>query len=289
VLNRPQLPTAGKSAQDLPPQRIPLDPAGELALYLKLFDHIPLMMILTLQEPNGDYRCLALNRAAKEGSGYECEGRLLKDAMKKREVKYLQAIFERCFATGEPVFEEVVRPNAQRQRAWYFHMNLPIVSETERMILSIVWDISAEKERERAQRERMQAQIEQQASHIDELATPLLRISDTSVVMPLIGVVDERRVQKLMKDLLEGVVANRVRYVIIDVTGVPLLDAQVAGSLIRAAQAVRLLGAEIILSGIAPEVAQTLRSLDISFSALSTAASLQTAIAQTRFHRQRSL
>jgi anti-anti-sigma regulatory factor len=281
VLSRPQLPTAGKTSANLPPQRVPLEPVEELELYLKLFDHLPFMMILTEQESDGEYRCMALNRMAKEASGAHYEGSLLRDVMKSRELKYLQGIFERCLETGDVVIEEVVRPHAQRKRAWYAHLNLPIVSEDRRAILSVAWDITAEKERERLQREAHQKHIERYTRRIDELATPLLRISQNSLVMPLIGLLDERRMHKLIRTLLEGVAQQRVAYVIIDITGVPLIDEQIARSLVRAAQAVRLLGAEIVLSGIRPEVAQTLGSIDGQLISLRTTATLQAAIAQT--------
>jgi rsbT co-antagonist protein RsbR len=121
--------------------------------------------------------------------------------------------------------------------------------------------------------------IRAQEAALAELSTPLIPISDQVMVMPLIGAVDSRRAQQVLEALLEGVASSRALIAILDITGVPVVDTQVADALLRAAQAVKLLGAQVVLTGIRPEVAQTLVGLGADLSGIVTCGSLQTGIA----------
>jgi len=115
---------------------------------------------------------------------------------------------------------------------------------------------------------------------IRELSTPLIPVTEDVVVMPLIGSIDSARAQQVIESLLEGVGLTRARTAILDITGVPVVDTQVANALLRAAQAVRLLGANVILTGIRPEVAQTLVGLGADLSGITTRGTLRAAISQ---------
>jgi PAS domain S-box-containing protein len=137
-------------------------------------------------------------------------------------------------------------------------------------------------ERKRAAEEHARLQeriIQAQAATLAELSTPLIPISDHVVVMPLIGAIDSDRAQLVLETLLHGIERNHARVAILDITGVPLVDTQVAKSLITAAQAVRLLGARIVLTGIRPEVAQTLVGLGVDLGDIVTHSTLQSGIA----------
>jgi rsbT co-antagonist protein RsbR len=131
-----------------------------------------------------------------------------------------------------------------------------------------------------AERQALQDQvIAAQQVALVELSTPLIPIANGVVVMPLIGSIDSGRAQKVLETLLSGVAESRANRVILDITGVPVVDTQVANALLRAAQAVKLLGAQIILTGIRPEVAQTLVGLGIDLSGIQTLGTLQSGIA----------
>jgi anti-anti-sigma factor len=121
--------------------------------------------------------------------------------------------------------------------------------------------------------------ISRQAEMLAELSTPLIPINDQILIMPLIGAIDSRRAQQVVETLLSGIAESRAHVAIIDITGVSVVDTQVAGALIRAAQAVKLLGAQVILTGIRPEIAQTLVGLGIDLKDIVTRASLQNGIA----------
>ena len=117
------------------------------------------------------------------------------------------------------------------------------------------------------------------AAALAELSTPLIPISDDTVVMPLVGTIDSRRAQQVIEGLLVGIVETRAQVAILDITGVPVVDTQVANALLRAAQAVKLLGAQVVLTGIRPEVAQTLVGLGVDLTGIVTRSTLQSGIA----------
>jgi rsbT co-antagonist protein RsbR len=144
---------------------------------------------------------------------------------------------------------------------------------------AIVRDISEEKRAE-AERAALQEQvIEAQRASLRELSAPLLPIAAGVVILPLIGTIDSGRAQQIMETLLEGVANHHANTAIIDITGVQVVDTQVANALIHAAQAVRLLGAEVILTGIGPAMAQTLVHLGVELVGLVTRSNLQAGIA----------
>jgi PAS domain S-box-containing protein len=137
-------------------------------------------------------------------------------------------------------------------------------------------------ERIRAEEERTVLQqqiIEAQRDALRELSTPLMPIADGVLAMPLIGTIDSQRAQMVMEALLEGIVAHTAEIAILDITGVQVVDTQVANALIQAAQAVRLLGANVVLTGIQPRIAQTLIHMGIDLSEIVTHSTLQNGIA----------
>jgi PAS domain S-box-containing protein len=121
--------------------------------------------------------------------------------------------------------------------------------------------------------------IAAQQAALRELSTPIIPLTDDVVAMPLIGAIDSNRAQQVIETLLAGVAASRATTAILDITGVQVVDTQVANALLRAAQAVKLLGAQVVLTGIRPEIAQTLVGLGLDLSGIVTRATLQSGIA----------
>ena len=149
-------------------------------------------------------------------------------------------------------------------------------------------DITLRRRAEEAIRERalQQEVIEAQQAALRELSTPLMPIAEGVVVMPIIGMIDSRRAQQIMETLLEGIAAHSADIAILDITGVRVVDTQVAGALIRAAQAARMLGARVVLSGISAEVAQTLVHIGAEMQDMIALRSLQQGIAYALAQRQ---
>lgn len=136
-------------------------------------------------------------------------------------------------------------------------------------------------ERLNSQQERLRMQEELIALHtrlLDEQATPLIPLSERIVVMPLIGTLDARRAHQMMTTLAHGVEARRAHFAIIDLTGVPCIDAAVAEALLTTAHVIRLLGAQLILTGMRPEAAQSLVALGMDLRDLISRATLQDGI-----------
>lgn len=146
------------------------------------------------------------------------------------------------------------------------------------LIVGMTRDLT-ERKQDEAERERLQQGIiRAQAEALKELATPLIPVTDRTVVMPLIGSIDSQRAQQIVTALLHGVEAHQASVAIIDITGVPVVDTHVAQTLLQAAQAIELLGAKTVLTGIRPEVAATLVTLGVSLGRIVTCSSLQSGI-----------
>ncbi|MFY0760940.1 STAS domain-containing protein [Metabacillus dongyingensis] len=110
---------------------------------------------------------------------------------------------------------------------------------------------------------------------LQELSAPLIPIFENITIMPLVGTIDTERAKQIMENLLTGVVKHRAQVVLIDITGVPVVDTMVAHHIIQASEAVRLVGAKCLLVGIRPEIAQTIVNLGIDLSQVITKNSLQ--------------
>jgi anti-anti-sigma regulatory factor len=143
---------------------------------------------------------------------------------------------------------------------------------------SLQTEIAERRLAEAALREREEL-VHAQASTLAELSAILLPISESAMVMPLIGVLDAERARRMTEALLAGVNAHRTRVVILDITGMALVDTQAANALLSAARAVRLLGAQAVITGIRADVAQTLVGLGVDLSGIVTRNSLQSGIA----------
>lgn len=162
---------------------------------------------------------------------------------------------------------------------------------------------AAEREQERLREEQLRMEREQatlqtdrlrlqdelvaaQHARLAELSTPLIPLTNRIVLMPLIGTIDSERAAQILDALSNGVVAGGrnqtserdgrgAEIAIVDITGVRQVDSHVAGALVQAAQAVRLLGAEAIITGIRPQVAHTLVGLGVDFAGLTTRSTLE--------------
>lgn len=122
--------------------------------------------------------------------------------------------------------------------------------------------------------------IVEQNEQLLELSTPVIKLWDGVVAVPLVGTLDSARAQVVMEKLLQTLVDTGSGYAIIDITGVPAVDTQVAQHILKTVMAARLMGAECAISGIRPQIAQTVVSLGIEFGDIVTKATLADALVQ---------
>ncbi|MDC3953714.1 STAS domain-containing protein [Polyangium jinanense] len=186
---------------------------------------------------------------------------------------------------GEPVdHAEMLVRSAQTPEGMILETSARTIHDArgERLGAVVVFrDITDRKRRERemaqqlvAERERNET-LERLRIAVHELSTPILEVWDGVLALPLIGVVDSKRSAQVMETLLESVVRMKGRYVILDVTGVDVLDTATADHLLKIVRAVELLGTRCVLSGVRPSVAQTLVELGVSFGKLVTLRNLK--------------
>lgn len=120
--------------------------------------------------------------------------------------------------------------------------------------------------------------ILRQTDEITEISTPVIRVWDGILALPIIGTLDSQRTQVVMENLLQEIVVTGSGIAILDISGVPTVDSLVAQHLIKAVSATRLMGADCIISGIRPEIAQTIVHLGIDLTHIITKASLASAL-----------
>jgi rsbT co-antagonist protein RsbR len=127
--------------------------------------------------------------------------------------------------------------------------------------------VSFVQERERVIREQQDA--------ILELSTPVLQVRERLLILPIIGVLDTQRARQLTEQLLRGIRAHRAKLVVIDITGVANIDEGVANSLVNTVDASRLMGADVIITGLSAEIAQTLVTIGVDLNKMNTVGDLQ--------------
>ena len=116
--------------------------------------------------------------------------------------------------------------------------------------------------------------LSRQAQEILDISTPVVQVWEGIILAPIIGTLDSQRTQQLTEKILDGIVESRSTVALVDITGVPAVDTQTARHLIELIRAVRLLGADVILTGIRPAIAQTLVHLGIDLTGVTTRSSL---------------
>jgi rsbT co-antagonist protein RsbR len=150
-------------------------------------------------------------------------------------------------------------------------------------INDMICSLSAEQERRMAYQAELEdklATIEKQRAAIRELSTPIMEVWDNVLCLPVVGIMDTARSSEMTSALLQAVVEKKARCTIIDITGIDVMDTRTVDHFMRMARAVRLLGAECVLTGINPHIAQTVVHMGIDMSSVVTHRTLHEALQQ---------
>ena len=181
--------------------------------------------------------------------------------------------FDRVFA-GELVFADG-ESHGQCFQNWMIPMRGP--SGAVELLVALSLNVTEQKRGEQELRARL-LQIEAQQRTIRELSTPIIEVWDRILTLPLLGMVDTDRASEIMESLLQAITAKRARFAILDLTGVQEIDTATAGHLLGLVRAIRLLGAEGVISGIHPNIAQTIVNLGVDLPSLIVHANLRGAL-----------
>ena len=242
------------------------------------------MLVLHLERPDDptSLRLMMANEAATDFVGLDLRpevGRLFNDVFTNIAESGLPDIYtEVATQGGSREIGEIVYGDARVEQSVF---SVRAFALPDRRVCVSFENVTERKKAETALRQgiRQEEIIRAQAAALAELSTPLIPVSDDVVVMPLIGTVDSTRAAQVIETLLGGIVERRARTAILDITGVVVVDNQVADALVAAARGVKLLGARVMLTGIRPEVARTLVELAVDLSGITTYGSLQAGIA----------
>jgi PAS domain S-box-containing protein len=251
------------------------EPQETLERVLSLVNSAPIFIYLK----DANYRYLFANGQFQAGSGKSIEdlfGATDDLFMPPDDVKKIRADEEQVLTTRTVLSyeEEVTTPNGRRHFAT---IKLPVYDATGALIGvgGFIMDNTERKEKE-AEQQRL---IAAQQAALREVSTPLLPIADGVLAMPLIGAVDSERARQIVDCLLRGIATHCAHTAIIDVTGIPTVDTEIAAAIVHAARAARLVGARVVLTGISPDVAQTLVELRSDLSNIKTLGTLASGIA----------
>lgn len=246
----------------------------ELRLYEAIIENTSDAIVVT--SPAGDI--LHANPAfrARFDRGEELVGRLLDEVINldAETAQRIHATFEAAERyQGTVTLEGVAGSFPAELDGFAIHAGSDLVG-----VAVVIRDLTALRQAE-DERGALQAQvIESQEAIIREMSTPLLPLADHVIAMPLVGAIGNARAQQILETLLEGIGHHEAEIAILDVTGVRTVDAQVADALLRASQAARLLGADVVLTGISPDMAGIFIELGIDIRGTKTLSTLQSAI-----------
>jgi PAS domain S-box-containing protein len=228
-------------------------------------------------------RYVFVNRTSERIMGMSREqilGKTDYDFLPKEDADYYVAGDRKALETGEPLTREDTLMLGGQPTHWVT-TKFPLRDAEGRAFAACSMTVEVTPlARAREEYRKLQEEIIRvQEESLRALSTPLMPIAAGVLVMPLVGAIDRSRAELVLSTLLSGITEHRASVVIIDITGVPVVDAAIASALARAAQAVKLLGAEAVLTGVRPQIAQTLVTLGIELTGIKLKSTLQSGVA----------
>jgi len=238
-----------------------------------LLEHIPDRIYFKDKES----RFLDVSASKAEGTGLsrmEFKGKTDFDFFSEEEAKVMKEDEEGIMSSGKPVVDKVQKielPDGKEK--WLSATKVPFYDNKGNVMgtLGITRDVTRLKTLELEKGEKIKAQKEE----LEVLSTPVIDIWEGVLTVPVLGVLDSERASRISEALLTEIVEKRATAAIIDISGISAVDSAVADLLIRTAKAVKLVGAEAVLTGVGVEIAQTIADLGIDMEDLKTMATLK--------------
>lgn len=261
-------------------QKKSLEMVQENILFRQLLDALPIAVYAKDRESRFVYANPAELAVLRAEAFDEVAGKSDLELFPEEQASKYYHDEQRIIATGQEMrdfAEHVVYEDGSE--CWMLTSKLPTYDGAGNItgIMGLAWDITEQKRaEERIERQAQLIQLQQDT--LLELATPIIPLIEQIIVMPLIGNIDTRRAQDIMRSLLSGITQHRARIVILDITGVPVVDSAVAGHLTHTIQAARLKGAETIVTGVSDAVAETIVDLGIDWHDIQTLANLESGL-----------
>lgn len=220
----------------------------------------------------------ALERAFDAARG-NLIGRTIYDFVPEETADGMWTAERRVLETGRPMEVEQIMPDNETPRIkWLVEFPLYDADGKIYAVGGVATDITERKEAEAEQARLQQEALMAQQEALKELATPIIPVMDRIIVMPLVGHVDSLRARDIMRSLLAGITEHHAKVVILDVTGVSIIDTGIVNHLNKTIQAARLKGAHTIVTGLSDAVAETIVDLGIDWSDVETLSEMRTGL-----------
>ncbi|MGK4000225.1 PAS domain-containing protein [Sorangium sp. So ce1024] len=244
-----------------------------------LLEQIAECLPINIFAKDSEHRYVLANRNVSKLAGRESSeliGKTDFDLGPERAARVIRASDERVLAKGGMLVEELeLESDAGEKRQVLVGKTLVRSGQSdEQVLIGFSIDITENKRVERELRDKI-ALIEQQRAVIRALSTPIIEVWDRVLTVPMLGALDGARAGVVMEDLLADVSRRGARFAILDLTGVEAMDTDTAAHLFRLVQAIRLLGAEGIITGVPPSGAQAMVALGVDLKGITTLASLR--------------
>lgn len=194
----------------------------------------------------------------------------------QRQQSVIKSLLLQALDSGTPR-ESMVEADREHSGA-YYHVNIAPLDAQEAVVLLRDVTRLRQVEHEQGQRRAREMALEMKLAELAKLSTPIIPLREGVLAVPLVGEFDELRADRLRETVLNSVMAQHARLIIVDLTGLPSLDAVVATELMRTAKAVRLLGAQTVFSGMSAQAARHVVTMGLDFHDVKIVHSLQTAI-----------
>jgi anti-anti-sigma regulatory factor len=278
----PSTPKNTSSPQEANPEELLQQVLMKEHYYLRMFHSMPIALGLIEVINYTTFRVLVANRAAVLASGYDSvDGMVVSEMFPPEELVYFETLFHELLDQQTSVLHREIMFVRDSGAVFWLSCSFIAVCNARGHIthlLFVATETTRERRAELAEQEVYERQIEEQAAKLAEPEPPCLRVNDTTLLFPLIGLVDLDRLERLMEIFRRAVQETQARIIIVDITGMPSVDGSVAQSFLEAAKAMRSLGTQVVVSGVRAEIDREMEAWSLDMGKIRYFETLQQAL-----------